>query len=136
MPILDVDPADPNLSVPSTDWIKQGRADAIADPATRLMFLDLVLEPLLQVSQQYGDVIYAWELINEPEWPDVESQHRFECLPTDDQGIDGSHELLVPVGFSATRRQKIEFAVGASDETVETRANETEALNFVSPVAA
>lgn len=49
-------------------WMKQGRADAIRDPFKRSLFLTSVLDPLLQVSALHRDVIYAWELINEPDW--------------------------------------------------------------------
>src|ERR1051326_782510 len=54
-------PADPN-------WVKQGRADTIANPATRATFFDRVLAPLLDVSDAHRNAVYAWELINEPEW--------------------------------------------------------------------
>jgi hypothetical protein len=108
MPILDVDPADPNLSVPSTDWIKQGRADAIADPATRLMFLDLVLEPLLQVSQQYGDVIYAWELINEPEWVTRQWHGSRQDHPIEEEAM---HDFLVE-GTDRVRRAGFKATIG------------------------
>jgi hypothetical protein len=54
--------------VPDPAWIKQGRADAVADPTRRSRFLDEALVPLLEVSSLYREVIYAWELINEPEW--------------------------------------------------------------------
>jgi hypothetical protein len=49
-------------------WIKQGRADAIRDPVKRSRFLTAALDPLLQVSAVHADVIFAWELINEPDW--------------------------------------------------------------------
>jgi hypothetical protein len=48
--------------------VKGGRGDIMLDKAKRIRFLDQVLEPLLDVSAEYADVIYAWELINEPEW--------------------------------------------------------------------
>jgi hypothetical protein len=68
IPILEPDPADPQGNVSNPDWIKQGRAEAIADAAKRQTFLDAVLEPLLQISQQNAEAVYAWELINEPDW--------------------------------------------------------------------
>jgi hypothetical protein len=40
----------------------------IRDPARREAFLDRVLEPLLDLSLRRRDLIYAWELMNEPEW--------------------------------------------------------------------
>jgi hypothetical protein len=48
--------------------VKGGRYDLVADPAKSRAFFDRVLEPLLEVSLRYPDAIYAWELINEPEW--------------------------------------------------------------------
>jgi hypothetical protein len=53
---------------PDTSWVKGGRADVITDEDSRQRFLDNALEPLLQVSQQHPEVIYAWEVINEPDW--------------------------------------------------------------------
>jgi hypothetical protein len=49
-------------------WIKGGRAQAIVDAPARRRFLEGSLAPLLDVSRAYPDVIYAWELINEPDW--------------------------------------------------------------------
>ncbi len=48
--------------------IKGGRYDIVLDPQKRLAFFDRILDPLLESSTQYRDSIYAWELINEPEW--------------------------------------------------------------------
>ncbi len=48
--------------------IKCGRYDIIRDPGKRRAFFDRVLDPLLTSSMRYPDLIYAWELINEPEW--------------------------------------------------------------------
>lgn len=48
--------------------IKGGRADCVRDPGKRRLFLDRVLDPLLGLTLQYRDSVYAWELINEPEW--------------------------------------------------------------------
>ena len=52
--------------------VKGGRADVIREPAKSAEFFDHVLEPLLDISLRYPDTIYAWELINEPEWVTVE----------------------------------------------------------------
>jgi len=49
-------------------WVKRGRADAILDAEKRSRFLGAALEPFLEVSARQRDVIYAWELINEPDW--------------------------------------------------------------------
>ena len=48
--------------------VKGGRADLVRDPAKRARFFDAVLEPLLDASMKHPDALYAWELINEPEW--------------------------------------------------------------------
>ena len=81
MPVLQPDPFDPLRTVANPGWVKQGRADAILDPAKRRRFFDRVLGPLLEVSQHHRDVIFAWELMNEPEWitntwhPDGRNNH-------------------------------------------------------------
>jgi len=48
--------------------VRGGRHDIIRDPVKRRAFFERVLDPLLDSSAQYRDSIYAWELINEPEW--------------------------------------------------------------------
>ncbi len=48
--------------------VKGGRSGVVRDPAAREAFLDLVLEPLLDLSLRRRGAIYAWELMNEPEW--------------------------------------------------------------------
>jgi hypothetical protein len=61
--------------------VKQARTDAITDEIKRQRFLDQALDPLLRVSQRHQDMIYAWELINEPDWitngwnPDGQTNH-------------------------------------------------------------
>jgi hypothetical protein len=49
-------------------WVKRGRGDAIREPGKRSRFLDAVLDPLLAASDRNRAAIYAWELINEPDW--------------------------------------------------------------------
>lgn len=51
-------------------WVKQGRAELVRDPAKRQLFLQTVLKPLLDLTYrpEYRNLIYAWELMNEPEW--------------------------------------------------------------------
>ena len=68
MPVVGRDPGDPRPARPDPGWIKGGRSEAITDAAKRRRFLDEVLDPLLQVSERYPDAIYAWELMNEPDW--------------------------------------------------------------------
>jgi len=48
--------------------VKGGRQDIVRDPEKRQAFFDRVLDPLLESSMRYNDSVYAWELINEPEW--------------------------------------------------------------------
>lgn len=48
--------------------VKGGRTDVVSDKAKRIKFFDNVLDPLLEISLRYREAIYAWELINEPEW--------------------------------------------------------------------
>ena len=62
-------------------WVKCGRADALVDSSKRTRFFEGVLEPLLAISQEHRDALYAWELINEPDWitngwhPDRRNNH-------------------------------------------------------------
>jgi hypothetical protein len=67
-PLAMPDPLDAATVIPDAAWVKQGRAEAINDPAKRQLFLDFALDPLLRMSADWREVIYAWELINEPEW--------------------------------------------------------------------
>jgi hypothetical protein len=67
MPLSASDVADPTRTVPDPAWVKQGRADVITDGRKRSRFLDEVLEGFLQVSARHRRVVYAWELINEPD---------------------------------------------------------------------
>lgn len=53
---------------PDTDWVKQGRSDAITDAAKRKVFLERALTPLLRAAEKRKDTIFAWDIINEPEW--------------------------------------------------------------------
>jgi len=67
-PVEEPDPANPVNTRTHPGWVKQGRADAIRDPAKRARFLNRVLDPLLRASVSHAHVIYAWELVNEPDW--------------------------------------------------------------------
>jgi hypothetical protein len=49
-------------------YVKGGRAALIANLTMRARFLERALQPLLDASRPYADVIYAWDLVNEPEW--------------------------------------------------------------------
>ena len=52
--------------VPDEGWVKGGRAEAVT--AGRQLFIERVLQPLLELSRGYPDTIYAWDVFNEPEW--------------------------------------------------------------------
>jgi hypothetical protein len=68
MPLTTPDAANPQGTTPDPDWVKKGRADAITDADKRKRFLDLVFDQLLGISRNHSSAIYAWELINEPDW--------------------------------------------------------------------
>ena len=53
---------------PDPGFIKQGRAQAINDSTKQADFLQRALQPLLQIAGEYRPTIYAWDLVNEPEW--------------------------------------------------------------------
>ena len=52
----------------ATGYVKCGRAAVLTDDIQRTIFLDTVLDPLLEASRKRPESIYAWEPINEPEW--------------------------------------------------------------------
>ena len=64
------EPGVPALGATLADsgFIKQGRAQAINDSTMQADFLRRALEPLLQIAAKYRETIYAWDIINEPEW--------------------------------------------------------------------
>ncbi|HNN94082.1 MAG TPA: hypothetical protein PKI03_17515 [Pseudomonadota bacterium] len=67
--LVDFHLAFPALPVAGSEGIlKAGRSALIIDPERREQFLDQTLAPLLTASADFPDVIYAWEVINEPEW--------------------------------------------------------------------
>ncbi len=67
--LVDFHLAFPGVTVPGSDGIvKSGRHELLCDPEKRETFLQTTLVPLLQCSADFPDVIYAWEVINEPEW--------------------------------------------------------------------
>lgn len=57
---------EPTAAAPG--YVKGGRAALIADATKRALFLEHALQPLLDRASAYADVIYGWDLINEPEW--------------------------------------------------------------------
>jgi hypothetical protein len=92
-------------SVPDQEWVKGGRAEAIAGRHQR--FIEQVLAPLLRLSSGYRDAIYAWDVFNEPEWvtngwhPDRGNGH-----PVDEDDMRGfledSMSAIREAGFRAT----------------------------------
>ena len=95
-------------SIPDEDWVKRGRADAITDSAKQAEFLRNVLQPLLQTASKFNpSVIYAWDIINEPElitnnWhPDGQRSH-----PVDDFAmrafIEDSKSMIRYFNFKPT----------------------------------
>ncbi len=76
-----IDAEQPAVANPYPSWVKQGRADALTDANKRQRLLEQAFDPLLRVSQAHPDAIYAWEVINEPEWvtnewnPDKQANH-------------------------------------------------------------
>lgn len=83
--LLDFHWSFPGEPVANTPVVKQGRADIVLDPAKRDAFFDRVLEPLLEISARYQDTIYAWELINEPEWCTNPRNIAPSQIPADDK---------------------------------------------------
>jgi hypothetical protein len=93
-------------------WVKRGRADALRDPEKRRRLLDEALTPLLVISQAHADAIYAWELINEPDWitsgwhPDGRTNHPVDERSMRDFLEDGIRRIRgagmrSTVGFAA-----------------------------------
>lgn len=67
--LVDFHFAFPGQPVPGSDGIvKSGRSALLCDEEKRETFLQNTLAPLLEASADFPDVIYAWEVINEPEW--------------------------------------------------------------------
>lgn len=95
--------------------VKGGRADIVTDPAKREAFFDSVLEPLLEISLRYPQTIYAWELMNEPEWvttdkpPDKFRPDENKTIPLDRmlsflrRGIGRINHRRLPNGRQAFR---------------------------------
>ena len=49
-------------------FVKGGRGEVLRDASESARFFERVLVPLLEVSRRHAHAVYAWELINEPEW--------------------------------------------------------------------
>ena len=88
-------------------WIKGGRAAALADAAARGRFLDHALEPLLEASRRHAAAIYAWEIVNEPEWVTAGwGPHRRPGAPVPEQAMRAflreASERIGAAGFEPT----------------------------------
>jgi hypothetical protein len=62
------DPTGPLRPPKDPGWVKCGRADVLVDPSKRTRFFDRVFDVLLTISREHREVIYAWEVMNEPDW--------------------------------------------------------------------
>ena len=106
-PLERPDPLDATREMADPAWVKQGRAEAIVDADKRRRFLAATLDQFLQVSARRRDAIYAWELINEPEWmtngwhPDRRSDHPVDEPAMRDFIIEGM-ERVRRAGFKPT----------------------------------
>jgi hypothetical protein len=49
-------------------YVKGGRYELVSDSVKRRQFLERALLPLLRTTKPFTDVIYGFELMNEPEW--------------------------------------------------------------------
>jgi hypothetical protein len=105
--VLKPAPANPSKTVQDPDWVKQGRADALTKAPKRRRFLDNALEPLLRASRDHAGTIYAWELINEPEWitngwhPDRRRDHPISG-PAMRAFLEEGKQRIRAAGFKAT----------------------------------
>lgn len=91
-------------------WVKQGRADLVREPAKRTLFLQTVLKPLLELTwrPEYRDLLYAWELVNEPEWvtyTDKPTPERPLAVEDMRAFIREGAALINALGYDATARR-------------------------------
>lgn len=83
---------------------KSGGRGAFVLGPLRARFLDATLEPLLEVSELDRDAIFAWEVMNEPDWPALPTRHRGPYAPPDALSaflLEGA-ERIARRGFLAT----------------------------------
>jgi hypothetical protein len=103
-PVAQEDPGQ-DQGTPDQGWVKCGRAEAVT--TNRRQFIEQVLLPLLRLSAGYRDAIYAWDVVNEPEWvtngwhPDRRSDHPVNA--SDMRAfIEDSTSAIRNAGFQAT----------------------------------
>jgi hypothetical protein len=125
-PVAKPDPTNPLTTVPDTDWVKQGRADVITDANKRRTFLDEVLDPLLRLSQRNHGVIYAWELINEPDWITIGWHSGHQTNATID---DASMRAFLDEGSERIRRAGFKPTIGFASLKTLRRSNITVEIN-------
>jgi hypothetical protein len=103
-PVVNTDPA-LGREVADSGWVKGGRVEAIT--SNRRQFIEQALQPLLRLSSDYKDAIYAWDIFNEPEWvtngwhPDRRAGH-----PVDESDmrafLEDSMSAIRQAGFNST----------------------------------
>ncbi len=98
--------------VEQTGGVESGGRGAFAlDPSLRPRFLDATLEPLLEASEPYRDALFAWEVMNEPDWPALAAPERGPLAPPlalCDFLLDGARRIarrgfLATIGFCNAR---------------------------------
>lgn len=121
--LLDFHWAFPGEPVAKTPVVKGGRAEIIIDEAKREAFFDAVLEPLLDISENYQDTIYAWELINEPEWCTNPRRIAPSQIPPDEKQsvpLDVMRDFIAAGIHRINARQAFRSTVGfAHRETID-----------------
>ncbi len=89
----------------------RGRGDFVLR-SHRGAFFDAVLEPLLELSEGYRDAIFAWEVMNEPDWVAAPYEERdYACvspLAMSDFLVEGCRRIvrrsfLSTIGFGRAR---------------------------------
>lgn len=56
------------LRTPQMEWIRGGRNDVVIKPQMSQNFFECALSPLLDISKDHRNAIFAWDIFNEPEW--------------------------------------------------------------------
>jgi len=91
--LFDFNVFNPTVTLPD-------RRGIVTDPTLRAQFWARVLQPLLNVSLRHPTAVYAWEMINEPDWvtgtgKQVSLQHMLDFLA---EGVS----LINTAGFKST----------------------------------
>jgi hypothetical protein len=97
-------------------FVKGGRGELLRDRRESARFFERALVPLLAASRRHASAIYAWELINEPEWivrPSfvprrLDSRDRIDTgsmrrFLRDGLAAIADHGFLGTVGFASAR---------------------------------